>query len=116
MAVTVQINGVTLNPQPAEVNWSSEIVGDYLDGSQAVGAYETVTLVAPVDSGGTANWNWGNYENMVLTSITIPARFETMRGSGTTYSDGVISKRIKSTNAPPGGLVRGVEMEVRVIA
>lgn len=116
MAVVVAINGVTLNPQPAEVNWETPIIGDdKLDGTEATGAYETVTLRAPVDNGGTANWNWSTYENQVLTSIVLPARFSTMRDTGTTYSSGVVSKRIKSISAPPGGLVRGVELTVSVI-
>jgi len=115
MAVTVQINGATLNPQPASVDWESNIIGGLLSGIDALGAYETVILRAPVDQGGTANWNWASYENQVLTSITIPARFSTMRDTGTTYSSGVVSSRISRIDAPPGGLVRGVEMRVRVV-
>jgi hypothetical protein len=116
MAVTVQINGTTLNPQPASVDWESNIIGGKLDGSEAIGAYEAVTLRAPVDNGGTVNWNWSTYENQTLTSIVLPARFETMKeASGTTYNSGVVSKRIRAIDAPPGGLVRGVEMRVLVV-
>lgn len=115
MTVSVAINGVALNPQPAEVNWSTEVIDGKLDGRDAIGAYMIATLVAPVDSGGTANWNWGTYDNTVLTSVTLPAPFSTMRDSGTTYSSGVVSKPIKSVQAPPGGLVRGVEMDILVI-
>lgn len=115
MAVTVTINGGTLNPQPAAVNWERVQVGEKLDGTEAGGAYHLVTLVAPVDSGGTANWNWSSYENAVLTSIVLPAPFSTMRDSGTTYSSGVVSKRIKRISNPPGGLVREVEMQVLVV-
>ena len=115
MTVTVAINGVTLNPQPAEINWQTPVMGEKLDGTEATGAYETVTLRAPVDHGGTVNWNWSTYENTALTSIVLPARFSTMRDTGTTYSSGVVSKRIKRIAAPPGGLVREVELQVSVI-
>lgn len=115
MTVTVTINGGTLNPQPAEVNWERVNVGEKLDGTEAGGAYLVATLVAPVDSGGTVNWNWSTYENTELTSIVLPAPFETMRGTGTTYSSGVISRRIKRINNPVGGLVRDVEMQVLVV-
>jgi hypothetical protein len=115
MTVTVAINGVTLNPQPAEINWETPTMGEKLDGTDAAGAYETVTLRFPVDRGGTANWNLATYENAVLTSIVLPARFSTMRDTGTTYSSGVVSKRIKRISSPPGGLVKDVELTVNVI-
>lgn len=115
MSVTVAINGVTLNPQPASVDWESNVIGGKLDGTDALGAYETAILRAPVDRGGTVNWNWGTYESSVLSSIVLPPRFSTMRDSGTTYSSGVVSSRITSIDGPPGGLVRGVEMRVRVV-
>jgi hypothetical protein len=115
MTVTVQINGTTLNPQPSETAWEESVTGGKLDGTDALGAYSVLTLRAPVESGGTANWNWSDFENQVLTSITVPDRLETMRGTGTTYSSGVVSKKITKTNAPPGGLVRGVEMRVLVV-
>jgi hypothetical protein len=115
VSVTVAINGVTLNPQPADVVWDSALTGGKLDGTDARGAYETVTLRFPVDRGGTANWNLSTYENIVLTSIVLPARFDTMRGTGVTYSNGVVSKRIKHIANPVGGLVKDVELEVLVI-
>src|SRR3990172_7791787 len=115
MSVTVLINGVTLNPQPAEINWETPVMGEKLDGTEATGAYETVTLRAPVDNGGLSNWNWGTYANSVLTSIVLPPRFSTMRDTGTTYSSGVVSKAIKRISSPPGGLVREVELQISVI-
>jgi len=90
-------------------------MGEKLDGTEATGAYETVTLRFPVDYGGTANWNLNSFANSVLTSIVLPARFSTMRDTGTTYSSGVVSKAIKQISAPPGGLVRDVELTVSVI-
>jgi len=115
MSVTVLINGVTLIPQPASVDWKSNSLGGKLDATEAIGAAETVILKAPVGRGGTASWNWSAYENQILTSITVPARFSTMRDTGTTYSSGVVSKRIKDIQAPPGGLVYGVELEITVV-
>lgn len=115
MSVTVAINGTDLNPQPASVDWESNVTGGKLDGTDSLGAYETCVLRAPLAQGGTANWNWSDYENSVLTSIVLPARFSTMRDTGTTYSSGVVSSRITSIDGPPGGLVRGVEMRVRVV-
>lgn len=115
MSVVVAINGVTLNPQPADVVWDSSVTGGKLDGTESAGAYEMVTLKAPVERGGTASWNWQTYENSVLTSIVLPARFDTMRGTGVTYSSGVASKRIKHIANPVGGLVKEVELEIMVI-
>lgn len=115
MSVTVQINGVTLNPQPAEVNWSTDVIDGKLDGTEAVGASMIATLRAPVDGGGTVNWNWDTYDNSVLSSIVLPPPFSTQRDTGTTYSSGVVSRAIRKIDAPPGGLVRGVEMQVLVI-
>lgn len=116
MAVTVSINGVTLNPQPADVNWSTEVIDGKLNGTEAVGAYMVATLKAPVDNGGTANWNWGTYDNLVLSSIVLPPPYSTMRDTGVTYNSGVVSRAIRKIESPPGGLVHGVEMEVLIIA
>ena len=115
MSVTVSCNGVALNPQPADVDWESNIIDEKLDGTDATGAYQSVILRFPVDRGGTANWNLATYENQTLTSIVLPPRFSTMRDTGTTYSSGVVSKRIASIKSPPGGLVRGVELQILVI-
>lgn len=115
MTVSVLINGVTLNPQPAETTWERAVTGEKLDGTDGLGAYWIHTLKAPVDRGGTANYNWANYANLVLASITTHAPFDTMRGTAVTYSAGVVSKAIVSQNAPPGGLVRDVELKVLVV-
>ena len=115
MAVTVQINGTALNPQPRETVWNVEIIGQKLNGTEEAGAYQVLTLRAPVSTGGTANWNWGDFDNTVLTSVTAPAPFDTMKGTAVTYSSGAIARAIRSNAAPPGGLVRGVEMDILVI-
>lgn len=115
MAVSVLINGVALNPQPAEVIWDSGVIEQKLNGTDGVGAYEKVTLRFPVDRGGTAFWNLSTYENSVLASIVLPARFDTMRGTGVTYSSGVVSRRVKHIANPVGGLVKEVELELLVI-
>ena len=109
--MTVQINGTTLSPQPREINWQSEIIDGKLNGTDAVGAYVPVTLSAPVDRGGS--WNWASFENQVLTSITIPARYSTMSDSLTTYND-AIAKKIARTRAKVGDTVDNVELTVLV--
>lgn len=113
MSVTVQINGTSLSPQPAETNWRQISVGEKLDGTDAPGAAWELTLRAPVFTGGSINWD--DYDNTVLTSIVAPAPGDTMRGTAVTYSSGVVSKPIETFNAPPGGLVRDVEMKVIVV-
>jgi len=113
MSVSVLVNGVALIPQPSDAVWDSPLTGGKLDGTDALGAYETVTLKAPVHRGLVSNWS--TYENQVLVSIVLPARFDTMRGTGVTYSSGVVSKRIKHIANPVGGLVRDVELEIMVI-
>lgn len=115
MTVTVAINGVTLNPQPAETSWTTVVVGNKLNGTNALNGYMLHTLKAPIDRGGTANWNWGNFDNTVLTSITTHAPFDTMRGTAVTYNAGVVSKQIITIEAQLGGIVAGVEMELLVV-
>ena len=115
MTVTVQINGTTLNPQPADTRWDTMTVGGKLDGTDTTGAYLVHILSAPVDNGGTANWNWTDYDNTVLTSIATHAPFDTMRDTATTYNSGVVSKPIKTIRTEPGGIVTGVEMRVLVV-
>lgn len=115
MTVTVAINGVTLNPQPSDVSWEISTTGQKLDGTDAIGAYMVATLKFPIDRGGTANWNIGTYDNAVLSSIVLPPPFSTMRDTGTTYNSGVVSKPIKRIESPPGGIIRGVELEVLII-
>lgn len=115
MTVTVAINGTTLNPQPSSIDWVTDVIDQKLNGTDATGAYQLVTLKAPLDRGGTANFNWNNFDSTVLTSIVLPAPFDTMRGTAVTYSAGVVSRAIKSVSAPPGGLIRDVSMEILVI-
>ena len=116
MTVEIQLNGTALSPQPAEVNWSTEIIQQKLNGVDATGAYQIVTLRAPVETGGTANWNWASLENQELTSVQLPRPYTTMRQSdAVTYNSGVVTRKIQAINAPPGGLVRDVEMQVLVV-
>lgn len=115
MSVSVAINGTALNPQPASVDWETTITGGKLDGTDATGASRTAVLRAPVFQGGTVNFNWDSFANSVLTSIVLPAPGDTQQGTGVTYSSGVVAKEITSYEAPPGGLVRGVEMRVMVV-
>jgi hypothetical protein len=113
MTVSVLINGVALIPQPAETSWEEESTGGKLDGTDATGAYRVHILKAPVHRGAVSNW--ATYANAVLTSITTHAPGDTMRGTGVTYSSGVVSKPIAKYGAPPGGLIRDVELRLLVV-
>lgn len=115
MTVEIQLNGTALTPQPRETIWNTNIIGGKLNGTEEAGAYQILTLRAPVGSGGTANWNWGDLDNTVLTSIQCHAPYDTMKGSAVTYSSGVVSRAIRTVSTPPGGLVRGVEMDILII-
>lgn len=115
MSVTIQINSTTLIPQPGETSWEQVAMGEKLDGTNGLGAYWVHTLKAPVFSGGTASFNWDSFDNSVLTSIRTHAPGDTMRGTAVTYSSGVVSKPIMTLTAPPGGLVREVELRISVI-
>lgn len=115
MTVSVQLNGTALTPQPASVDWRTEPIQQKLNGTDAIGSYDIAILRAPVGQGGTANWNWSSFENTVLTSAVLPARYLTMRDTGTTYSSGVVARKVTLANAPPGGLVRDVVMEVAIV-
>lgn len=114
MAVTVAINGTTLNPQPRDVTWEPVSSGGKLDGTDSLGAYDTLVLTTPPARGGTANFNWDSFENSVLTSIVAPAKGETMSsGSGTTYNSGVVSGPIKVSSKP--GDIQETQMTVLVV-
>jgi hypothetical protein len=115
MTVTVTINGTALNPQPAETSWESVVTGSKLNGTDALGGYMLHTLKAPVDRGGTASWNWGSYDNTVLSTIVTHAPFDTMHGTAVTYNAGVVSRQIKTTASQPGNIVTGVEMELLIV-
>lgn len=116
MAVVVLVNGGTLNPQPADITWEPNVIDQKLNGVDGLGAYYVVTLRAPADYSGSANWNWDSYDNTVLSSIVLPAPYESMKtGTGTTYSSGVVSRAIRKVASPVGGLIKDIEMQVQVI-
>lgn len=115
MAVTIQINGTTLNPQPKDTSWESEIVGGKLDGTNAKGAYLIHTLKAPPFRGGTANFNWDSFDDTVLTSIQTHPPGQTMKtGTATTYNSGVVARSLKF-RAEPGDIISGVELEIAIV-
>lgn len=116
MAVTIQINGTTLDPQPQMTSWSPMTVATKLNGTESLGGYKLHTLTAPPDYGGTAYWNWSSFENAVLTSIQTHSPLTDMvNGSATTYNSGVVSKPIRQIETTPGGIVRSVILEILVI-
>lgn len=115
--MTVKINGSTLTPQPRDVAWGNEIVGDKLDGTQSLGAYRPLSLRAPTVHGTASDFNWSNFENAVHTSIDVQAPGETgVSGSTVNYSSGVIAKAIRSLTGEPGDLLAaGIELELLVV-
>ena len=116
MTVSIQIDGTALNPQPRTATWDLNSGGGKLDGTDHLGAYDTLVLRSPPARGGTANWNWKDFENQVLTSIQAMPRGQTMKtGSATTYNSGVVAKPISTVVASPGDIVESVELRVLVV-
>jgi hypothetical protein len=116
MAVSVEINGTALNPQPRSATWDLAGEGGKLNGTDHLGAYDIMVLRSPPSRGGTANWNWSTFENQVLTSIKTVPRGQTLKsGTAATYSAGVVSKPIMSIVSPPGDTIEAVEFRVLVI-
>jgi hypothetical protein len=116
VTVEVQINGTALNPQPRTATWELNPVGGKLDGTEHLGAYDTLILLSPPARGGTANWNWTDFENQVLTSVQVMPRGQTLKnGSATTYNSGVVAKSIVTVASPPGDIVESVEFRVMVV-
>lgn len=112
--MAVQINGTALNPEPKVKVHSVAASGGKLDGTDALGAYDIIELTAGLTRGGTANFNWTDFENSVLTSIAIPAKNDTLSGSNVTYNSGVVSRSI-STSSKVGDLIDRVSMVIRVV-
>jgi hypothetical protein len=116
MTVEIQIDGSALNPQPRDAVWELNSEGGKLDGTDHLGAYDTLILRSPPSRGGTANWNWTDYENQVLTSVQAMPRGQTMRnGTETTYNSGVVSKPIATVGSEPGDIVPSVELRILVV-
>ena len=115
MAVSIQMNGTALVPQPQETTWEPFTAGEALDGTEARGSYYTHVLRAPVSRGGAANFNWASFENVVLTSITTHPPGQTMKnGTETLYNSGAVTKTL-SYETPPGDILRNVEFRVLVV-
>jgi hypothetical protein len=116
MTVNLQINGTALSPQPRSATWELANQGGKLNGTDHIGSYDTLVLRSPPSRGGTANWNWAQLENQVLTSIVAMPRGQTLRnGTETTYNSGVVSKPISPISTEPGDIVTEVEFRVLVI-
>jgi hypothetical protein len=116
MTVNLQINGTALNPQPRSATWELANQGGKLDGTDHIGSFDTLVLRSPPARGGTANWNWAQLENQVLTSIVAMPRGQTLRnGTETTYNSGVVSKPIMAIASPPGDTITEVEFRVLVV-
>lgn len=116
MTVAIKINGTTLIPQPATATWSPNEGGGKLSGVSHLGAYRILILRCVPTQGGASNFNWTDYENTVLTSIqAYPPGQDGQTGTATTYSSGVVSEPIREIQAGPGGILRGIEMRVKVV-
>lgn len=116
MTVAIQINGVTLNPQPASVTWKPSPTGSKLDGTLHLGAYQVLELVAVPTPGGSSNFNWTDYENLVLTSVRAYAPGDDgQTGAAVTYNSGVVSQPIEEIRSEPGGILRGIKMTLAVV-
>ncbi len=116
MTVEIQINSTALIPQPRTATWELSGEGGKLDGTDHLGGYDTLVLRSPPSRGGTANWNWADYENQALTSVQAMPRGQTMRnGTETTYNSGVVSKPIPTAGSEPGDIVPSVELRILVV-
>lgn len=112
----VIIDGSTLVPQPANINWQATVIKGKVNGTEAVGSAYIVTLTAPNSRGGTANWNWSSFENQVLTSIVIPARGQTLQNASfTTYNTKVVGKAIRQVRSVPGNILTPAQFDVLVV-
>lgn len=116
MTVPIKCNGTSLVPQPGTVSWLPNEGGDKLDGTLHLGAYHILVLRCVPAPGGASNFNWTDYENTVLTSIqAYPPGQDGQTGTPTTYNSGVVSEPINEIRSEPGGILRGIEMRVKVV-
>lgn len=116
MTVPIKINGTTLVPQPATANWLPNEGGGKLSGVSHLGAYHILVLRCVPTQGGASNFNWRDYENQVLTSIqAYPPGQDGQNGTPTTYNSGVASEPIREISSGPGGILRGIEMRIKVV-
>lgn len=111
--MTIKINGTVLAPQPARTFWKRTALGQNLNGTGALGAYETFVILAPklLDQA----FNWTSFENQVLSSLTAYAPGSGPLGTAVTYSGGVVSREIRQFEMPEDRSVSGVELEILVI-
>jgi hypothetical protein len=110
---TIMANGSMLLPQPARATWDDTIIDQVLDGTQAVGAFRTLRISAPklVDQA----FNWGSFENQVLSSLQAFAPGDRPTGPDVVYSSGVVARKIKTYQMPEDRTVTGVELEILVV-
>lgn len=110
---TIAINGTDLLPQPAQARWEDTIIDGKLAGTEALGAYKTFRIQAPILAGQT--FNWDTFENQVLTSLQAFAPADRPSGSNVIYNSGVVSRKIKTYQSPEDRTVTGIELEISVI-
>ena len=110
---TIAINGVELQPQPAYDAWEDVQVNLNLNGTDGLGAYKIFRMQAPALAGQT--FNWDNFENQVLTSLTAYAPGGLPTDAEVTYNIGVVSKKILKYESPLDRSVVNVELVILVI-
>lgn len=111
--MNIMINGIILKPQPTNREWQVDITGQKLNGTQETGAYQRLIISSPKRNG--QYFNWKDFENQVLDSITVFAPGDTPEDDYVTYSTGVVSKKIASYQIPEDQTVTGVSMEIMII-
>lgn len=110
---TIAINGVELQPQPANDAWEDVPVNQNLNGTDGLGAYKIFRMQAPALAG--QPFNWDSFENQVLTSLTAYAPGELPTSAEVTYNTGVVSKKILKYDSPLDRSVVNVELAILVI-
>lgn len=110
---TIKINGTTLQPQPANDGWQTDIAGQVLNGTQAVGSYQMFRMQAPALAG--QSFNWDQFENQVLTSLQAYAPGDLPTGADVIYNSGVVSQKIAQYQSPLDRSVTGIELVLLVI-
>ena len=114
--MAVLINGIKLEPQPAATSWAPAVTGSNLDGTETLGGYWQLTLSSPpVGRDQTTAFNWRDFENQVLTSVTVPAPGKGPEDPVTTYNSGVVSKKIQQFNQPRERTISGVALSLLVV-
>lgn len=108
----ILLNGIKLEPQPASSEWTVETLGRKLNGTDEGAAFARLMLSSPPLKG--QSFNWQQFENQVLTSMTAYAPGTGPEGAATTYSSGVVARKMTTYSQPSDRTVRQVILEILV--